>query len=154
MKNKLHAFTLQEMLIAMVVSSIAIGLAFLALSVFTKNMSLIQNNYQHKTTISLLEQQLYIDFHRYNMASLTESGFLLSNSIDSIEYDIDRDFVIRSKDTVYEGTIRLNTFFRGEETFKGNFDALKVSIIHKNDTTSIFVTKKEDLTLEMAQKWD
>ena len=64
MKNnfKIKAFTLSEMVVVTILTSIIVGIAFSVLSLVQRHMYSIKQNFNNNTELSKLEQALWIDF--------------------------------------------------------------------------------------------
>ncbi len=61
--SKVQGFTLQEMVITMIISTIVIGLAFSVLTMVQRHMWSIQKNFELNTEYNRLEQALWIDIN-------------------------------------------------------------------------------------------
>tara|TARA_R110002094_G_scaffold202065_1_gene173391 strand:+ start:295 stop:504 length:210 start_codon:yes stop_codon:yes gene_type:complete len=59
---KIKAFTLSEMVVVTILTSIIVGIAFSVLSLVQRHMYSIKQNFNNNTELSKLEQALWIDF--------------------------------------------------------------------------------------------
>ena len=67
--KKIQAFTLTEVIIVLILTSIVVGLAFSVLGLVQKQMLAVQENYNKNLDISKLETSLWLDFNRYSEIS-------------------------------------------------------------------------------------
>ena len=63
--NKVHAFTLSELSIVLLLSSVVVGLAFTVLGLVQKQMGAIQANFNQTLQVTTLETELWLNFNRY-----------------------------------------------------------------------------------------
>lgn len=141
--KKIDAFTLAEILVVLVISAIIIGMAFTVLNLVQTNFRSIQNNFQNKTEIRQLEQQLTIDFNRFHIISYNKnSGELhFTNPIDSIVYRYQEDLLIREQDTFKTPIYGMLLFFDGSKVEDGEIDALKINYGNESRSYS-FLSKR------------
>nr|WP_298793795.1 type II secretion system protein [uncultured Allomuricauda sp.] len=141
--KKVHAFTLSEMLVVLLLTIIVVGLAFSILGLVQRQMFGIQENYEDKTTGNLLRQALWIDFNSHSqiMFSQKTGSMQLSNEMGERYYSFYEDYIIRDLDTFYTDYQLGKLYFEGDEVFGGSIDALELSK-DEEDTKRIFVYKK------------
>ena len=144
--KKIKAFTLAEILVAMAITTIVVGLTFMVLSLFTKNLHSIEDNYSRNTTIDLLEQQLTVDFNRYSEKKYfeTREELTLKTPLDSVTYIFSQDFLVRNSDTLYKGGLVKTLFIKGKKINEGTIDAIKIGIEQPRDTLYLFIVSKGD----------
>lgn len=153
MNRKVKSFTLSELLVAMIITVIVVGLAFTVLNLVRKQIILIEKNYNRTTELAFFKQRIWLDFNRsveigYNE---NENKLTLKSEYDTIYYNITQDYVLRNKDTL-KIKIKINKlFFKGKEIEQGNLDA--VSFIEEKEAADshFFVYKENDATLFMNQ---
>lgn len=143
--RKIPSFTLTEMLVVLVISTIVVGLAYSVLSLFTKNLIHINENYQGTNEIQLLELQMALDFQRYHEISLNERNkeLTLKTPLDSIIYRFDSEKIIRLKDTLLTSKIRLEGYYLGKRQKTGVIDALKIEL-NNSGLEYLFISKEND----------
>jgi len=141
--KKVPSFTLTEMLIVLAISTIVVGLAFAIISLFSKNVRLIQNNYQSSTEMQLFSQQITLDFNRYHQIDYNNLSKELkfSTPLDSVIYKFEEEFVIRDLDTISKAGFNKEFFFLGEQVSSGNIDAMKLNTSNNNQ---LFIYKEND----------
>nr|WP_321232942.1 hypothetical protein [uncultured Psychroserpens sp.] len=146
MKSKIAAYTLSEILIVMIISTIVIGLAFMVLSLVQRNMWAIGENLNNTAELNRLEQSLWIDFNRYNNISFSvnEDKLLFLSPRDSISYYFNSEFITRAKDTFHFKHVEKLFFFDGKKIYKGKLDALKLELPKAYGNQQLFVFKSND----------
>lgn len=146
--KKIEAFTLSEMIVVLILTTIVVGLSFSVLNVIEKHMIIIQNNYQGQTEVRTLENVLNLDFHKYSNVEYDNNmdKLLFSNEMDSIAYQFSKSTVVRGKDTFNVSLIEKFLFYKGSETPSGPIDALKGITSSEMGSKSFFIFKINDAT--------
>lgn len=144
--KKIEAFTLTELLVTLAISTIVVGLAFVVMNLISRNIQSIQNNYNYSAEMSLVEQQITIDFNRYHSISYkTETNILhLKTPLDSITYEFQERLILRNLDTLTSGNYQKELYFDGNKTINGLVDALKISLTEDGTENSLFLFKEND----------
>lgn len=144
-KKKVPAFTLTEMLVVMAITAIIAGLAFAIITLFTKNMQGIDNNYSKGTKRSLFTDQLTVDFNRYHTIAYDPLSreLIFKNPLDSISYIWEENWVLREKDTVLNLPTDIELYNEGEKETAGNTDAIKIKFGEKEEDF-IFIFQSKD----------
>lgn len=142
--SKIPAFTLTELLVAIAIAAIVIGLASSILNLFFKNIQSIQSNYANNTEVSLLEQQLTVDFNTYHTIVHDDNASILylKNELDSISYSLNEGFILRNEDTIFSKNYSKQLLHQGRSKLTGSIDALKLEFAENN--TFIFCYKEND----------
>lgn len=146
---KASSFTLNEILIAMIVSVIVIGIAFSVLGLIQKHMWSIQENLKAIGDLNRLEQALWIDFNTYHNITYNDqaSEMILASPLDSISYKLNGHWIVREKDTFQ---IKMNDktfYFNGKNVTNGKIDAFQCIGDKNKINQSIFVYKRNDAAL-------
>ena len=146
MKTKVQAFTLNEMVIVMIISTIVVGLAFTVLSLVQKHMWSIQQNFSLNTEFNRLEQALWIDTNNYNTISYNEieNELKFKSIMDSTVYQFKSDYVLKDRDTFNIIIEQKSFFFNGIEVINGKVDGCSLGLQKKYKDQSIFVFKHND----------
>src|SRR5690606_20019260 len=144
-KKKIPAFILTEMLVVLAITAIIAGLAFAIITLFTKNMQGIENNYSAGTKRSLFTDQLTIDFNRYHTIRYDplDRELTFKNPLDSVTYLWEENWVLREKDTVLDLPTELESYNQGEKVEAGNTDAIKIRFGEKEEDF-IFIFQSND----------
>ncbi len=96
--NRVKGFTIFEMLIVMVVSSIAVTLSILIWLNLQKFFSKISKESETRTEILLLKDQLREDLKTAQALHMEADGFRLSNSTEDISYRVADDYLVRESE--------------------------------------------------------
>lgn len=146
MKLKVAAYTLNEMLIVIIISTIIAGLAFTVLNLVNRNMWAIQENLKVNTEFSKLEESLWIDMNRYQNVSFLESEnqLFFSSKMDSLVYDFNTDYITKGRDTFHLKIENKLFYFNGNVIEKGTIDALKLELSKQYRKQQLFIFKKND----------
>lgn len=147
--NKIQAFTLSEMMVAIVITLLVVGMAFSVLSLVQRHMNGISYNLNNSTRLDVLEQALWIDFNRFEKVQYKNDELLFKNEIDSITYRIQNEKIIRTIDTF---DIQLQDFellLDGKKVNSGFINAVKLVTGKESQNKILFIYKKNDATLYM-----
>ncbi len=145
--KKIQAFTLSELLIVIVISSIVISLAFSALSMIQKQVSTIQNTLDKTQDIEFLNRSLWSDFNSYNVMYNTKiDALFLSTPIDSFQYAFDENYIIRKKDTIRVSLVNKKLFLDGQDVSSGIIDAMELELTINNSPRKLFIYKNKSAT--------
>ncbi|WP_418639278.1 PulJ/GspJ family protein [Winogradskyella sp.] len=146
MKTKIRAFTLNEMVIVMIISTIVIGIAFTVLSLVQRHMWSIQQNFKLNTEFNRLEQALWIDTNNYSAIKYNkmEREIQFKTVLDSTTYHFKSDYVLRDRDTFHVQIEQKRFFFDGIKVSEGMVDAIQLNLSAKFKDQSIFVFKHND----------
>lgn len=141
--KKIPAFTLTEMLVVLGITSIVAGLAFSIMSIFSRNIQLIQNNYNTSTVLQLLEQQLTVDINTFptTLYDPIDGKLSLASPIDSVVYQIGTHLIIRQTDTIFKEELAYQMYYLGKPIEKGPLDALKISFDSPSQNNFIFISR-------------
>ncbi|MCF6318181.1 MAG: prepilin-type N-terminal cleavage/methylation domain-containing protein [Proteobacteria bacterium] len=151
MNKKIAAFTLSEMIVVLILTSIVVGLAFSVLTLVQKHMHTIQNNFKQNTELNKLEQSLWLDFNRYSKINYDalENELRFATEIDSITYTFNNQYIVKDIDTFHIQINSKTLFFDGNFTEKGIIDAIKLETSKTFQNQKLFVFKQNDATLFM-----
>lgn len=155
-KKKISAFTLTELLLVLAITAIVAGLSFTIITLFTKNIHNIENNYSRGTQLSLFSDQLTVDFNRFHNIDYDplEKQLIFKNPLDSIIYTWKEDWVLREKDTVLNIPTKLELYYTGGKVDNGNTDAIKVWYGKKEEDNFIFVFLNKDAYNQIRENGD
>lgn len=145
MRKKVQAFTLSELMVVLVVSSIVVTIAFLALSSIKKQIRSIQNTYETQQEILYLERALLGDLNTFEGTFNAKKNQLqLTNFRDSLDYVFLDDTIVRDGDTIPLKMVDKKLYLHGEEVSSGAVDAIELTFSNTFSTNSVFVYKKND----------
>ena len=99
--SKIKAFTLNEMLVVLLITAIIVGMAFSVLSLVQRQMHGIEGNYERNTELNLLRQSLWIDFNSFEgiWYESKTNELLFVNELKEVKYQLFEDFIIKDTDT-------------------------------------------------------
>ncbi|MEW7291278.1 PulJ/GspJ family protein [Aquimarina sp. 2304DJ70-9] len=147
--RKIKAFTLTEIMVVIVISTIVAGLAFTVLGIVQSNMRSIGSNYDHKTQIQSLETALTIDFNTFQVATWDsrENIIKVSSPIGERIYRFYTDSIVTNIET-YSLKVKDKVFyFEGKSVHSGTIDAIKLTFDKTKASQHLFVFKYNDPTI-------
>lgn len=149
--KKIKAFTLSEVVIVLILSSIVVGLSFSALRLVQKQMSAIQSNYVKSMELSKLDMVLWLDFNRFSEVSYETKNkeLMFKNELDSISYRIDETMIIRDIDTFQISIDNLQLYKNGKEVKSETIDALKIETSKEFLNQKLFIYKTNGANFHM-----
>ena len=147
-KHKIQAFTLSEMIVVIIITSIVVGMAFSVLTLVQRHMSSIQNNFNKSTELNKLEQALWIDFNRHTkiIYNGTEDKLIFISEIDTINYTFTKAYIIKDQDTFKLPLQHKSVYFDGHEKPSGFIDAIKLETTKTLQNQQLFIYKQNDAT--------
>lgn len=153
MTSKVKSFTLSELLVAMIITVIVVGLAFTVLNLVGKQISVIQKNYGRSTELALFKQRVWLDFNKNSkiVFNEVENQIILKSEFDTIYYNFKGDFVLRNTDTLKTKIKIEKLFFQGKEIKQGDVDAVSFLEEKEADDSHFFVFKDNDANFFMNQ---
>lgn len=143
MKSKLKAFTLTELIVVMIISTIVISLSYMAFSMVRKQVDNIQNRLKLKEELLSLEKVLNRDLNTFVIADYNSEILKLKNPLDSIFYKIEDKYVLRNKDTFKVVVNDFTVFLNGQKVKKGKVDAIRFSSDNINNRAIFIYTIKD-----------
>jgi len=123
MNKRLKAFTIMEITVVMLISAIVIGIAYTAFNIINQSYRSFQQKNEHMAELVRLDELLRKDFNRATMISKTTSGIFLKASTDSVTYDFEPNFTVRTS------TIT-DTFKLDVQDILTNFEASPVTVLN------------------------
>ncbi|WP_437368402.1 PulJ/GspJ family protein [Maribacter litoralis] len=141
--KKIKAFSLQEMMVVLAITTVVVGMAFAVLNLVQRQMGSIETIYAIKTDINQLRQSLWIDFSRYDYIAVDQKSnkIMLSNELERRQYEIINGNSIRTENLEMEFE-SIAYYFDNQKVVQGEIDA--ISIITSKDTgyQEVFVFKQ------------
>lgn len=150
--NKIKAFTLNEMLVVLLITSLLVGMAFSVLRLVQQQMNGITYNYEKNTELNLLRQSLWIDFNQCDGVWYDSSRqeLLFANELRKVEYQFHKKYVIKEQDTFFIEMGERKTYFNGELKGQGEIDAMDLRTSQEGGGR-IFVFKRNSSTSYVKQ---
>lgn len=139
LNKKIKSFTITELLVVMILTTIVVAIALLVLTFIQKEISTIQKNYSKTSEIKTLEIALWNDFNVSSVYFFKENNSLICISpVDTIVYNFKKDVVIRNADTLKLEISELNVL-RNNKPAVGLIDGLKLKLSDKFQQRGLFV---------------
>tara|TARA_R110002049_G_scaffold5642_3_gene38379 strand:+ start:21481 stop:21840 length:360 start_codon:yes stop_codon:yes gene_type:complete len=109
-------------------------------------MNAIEENLHISTELSLLEQQLYVDFNSLGLViyNKTDEEILFTSPIDTVRYNVTESIIIRNLDTLNNTQNDMTFYFEGNQVQEGIIDAIKIDFLERDQ--NIFLYKVNDAT--------
>lgn len=144
--TKIQAFTLGEMIVVLILTSMVVGLAFSVLILVQKHMGSIQEHLNRNSSLDKLETALWIDFNRYPTIEYdaVEDKLICRSEINVTYYTFHEDYLIKDVDTFRVALDQKSLYFNGENIEQGKIDALKLTTSKTFNNKSLFVFKQTD----------
>ena len=151
--TKLKAFTLYEMLVAMVVSAIVIAIAASIFILVSKQFNSFKQHATNQTKIRQLHYVLTNEMAWSNSVYLDQNyrTVTFSNDLKKSIISFDYDMVIFKNDTIAENIMFLG-LFEDKEVEYGYIDALKVYYSIKGVEKQMFYSKEYDSEFYMNKQ--
>jgi Tfp pilus assembly protein PilE len=143
----IKSFTLIEMVLAMLFSAIIVGMAYSAITIFSRLYDKYNIKRSAHADLQLIKQAMARDFNRSGMIALTGNQITMKNRPGAIEinYAIEEGYLIRSEqfkaDSIKMDKLVFRCFFEGRAVESGIFDHLVLDFTSDLLPTNISVTK-------------
>ncbi|WP_075343322.1 PulJ/GspJ family protein [Tenacibaculum agarivorans] len=142
--KKIDAFTLTELIVVMIVSTIVVSMAFMALSMVKRQVGSIQNRFQKKEELVRFEKIIHKDFNNYGIGNLKgNNNVQFKNALDSVMYQIKDTYVLRNKDTFAIAIHNSAFLLDGKKVNSGFIDAFRFEAQHVNNRSSFVYAEKD-----------
>lgn len=151
--HKIKAFTLHEMLVVLLITSLVVGMAYSVLRLVQIQMQGISSNYEQSTELNLLRQSLWMDFNQSDRVwfDTSKNELVLVNEVKEASYTFQQDRVIKDKDTFFIKIASLDRYFNGEKSNVGEIDALDLYTSEDQGSQRVFVSKRNAATSYVNQ---
>lgn len=149
--DKIKGFTLSELIVVLILTSIVVGLAFSVLKLVQKHMYGIQHNLNQSTTLNRLETALWVDFNRYPNIdyNLNDSILEFSSELETTTYKLSKTYIVKNMDTFNITLQNKSLFYKGKLIEKGKMDAIKLETSKAFQNQTLFIYKRNDATAFM-----
>lgn len=143
--NKLKAFTIAEILVVLVLTSIVVSIALVVLSLVQKQIAGIQTQMKRQNNIQVLQKVLWQDLNKNEIVYFPKKKTLMcTNPIDSVTYTFDNNFILRNQDTIKVAVNNKYFYLDGEIVYGGSFDAIEIELTKKFQNKTLFVYQNKD----------
>lgn len=96
MKQRVRAFTILELTIAMLLSAVVIGIAYTTFSIISRLYGEYNRKHEELAVILRLDELLRRDFNHAQGVYLTTEGYTFKDSLQDVQYRFTPDYVLRS----------------------------------------------------------
>ncbi len=143
--KKVIAFTLSELLVVLVISSIAVTLSFLALNNVQKQLRNINIVFEKQQAINSLERIINRDLNKYQGTYDQKNQQLLFVSFkDSVQYHIKERVILRNSDSINLKAKNIIFYLEGIQVKSGIVDAIEFTFENTYTQNGLFVYKRKD----------
>ncbi len=148
--KKINAFTVSELLVVLVISSIVIAITMIVLNLVQRQIKTISRNYDKQTEIRLLERILTRDFNTHQLIyHLPEQKMTFFSNADTVNYVFTKKYVVRNNDTLHLPVINITAFLDGSVSKTRTVDAVELQLLAEKKSRTIFVYKTKDAAFYM-----
>jgi len=143
--KKMKAFTISELLVVLVISSIVLSLTFVILGMTQKQIAQIQRGYQQQQEILLFKRVLLKDINTHRaFFKAKEEQLILSNSFDTIRYAFAKNYLLRDLDT-FKLKIKERQLYLNNTIVTSHWiDAIQLEFEQTYTSKKIFMYKIKD----------
>jgi len=152
MKATLKAFTIMEMVVAMLLAAIAIGLTYTVFSIFTQTYGDYTRKHQLLAIPDRVEQLLSRDFDKSTNILKTDSGLICESNQQLVVYQFSRNYILRKqmvRDTFRVNVDQFEAFFEKSPVVemdttnaKNRIDELQLKLIIENQRITYHFLKQ------------
>lgn len=145
--QRIKAFTLHEMLVVLLITTLVVGMAYSVLRLVQVQMSGIASNYSEAAEIRRLKQSLWADFHSHNNVWYRNDTkeMIMANELQQVRYHFREHMVVKAQDTFMVDIRELTPYFDTESVTNGEIDALDM-YMGQHGRTRLFVFKENAAT--------
>lgn len=149
--TKIKAFSLQEMMVVLIITTVVVGMAFAVLNLVQRQMGSIETIYAIKTDVNQLRQSLWIDFSRYASIRYVpqKNTLYFSNEMGDRTYQV-LDNAISTKN-LYIALESVAFYFDNRIVTDGEIDAISIRTSAETGHQEIFVFKENTPTTYINQ---
>lgn len=154
LNRKLKAYTLSEVIVVLILTSIVVGLALSALRLIQKQMTALRHNNENKMELKSLETKLSILFNQSETIEISETKVYFYRLNDTLNTEINPNTFIIGQDSIELEVLNLKSYFRGENKESGHIDALSLDVkLNKNISKPLFISRNNDAKTKLGQ-WE
>ncbi len=139
--KKIQSFTITEMLVVMILTTIVISIAILVLNLVQKELKGIQQNFKNNIELRTVEQILWNDFNKNEVIIETKNNHLICISpLDTVIYQFKENYVLRDTDTL-KISIEQKGFFIDMKEALTSVDAVEIKLSKEFQNKQLFIFK-------------
>lgn len=147
--KKIKSFTITEMLVVMVLTTIVIAIAILVLNLVQNELIGIQVNLKNNTEVRALELALWNDFNKNEVLVEPKDNRLICISpCDTVIYQFKENYVLRDTDTL-KISFEKKDFFLDMNTALTSVDAIELNLSKEFQNKKLFIYKTKGASYYM-----
>jgi type II secretory pathway component PulJ len=147
--KKIKSFTISEMLVVMVLTTIVIAIAILVLNLVQQQLTAIQGNFKNNTEIRTLEQTLWVDINKGEVFfNASNKELICISPLDTISYKFQENYVLRNLDTLNIEVEEQHFFIDLKNTIQ-TVDAIELKLSNKFQNRELFIHKQKGASYYM-----
>ncbi|WP_340064293.1 hypothetical protein [Ascidiimonas aurantiaca] len=150
-RQKVAGFTIHEMVVVVLLTSLVVGLAFSVLGLVRKQMGAIRQNFQNQEAVHKFEQRLWLDMHRCNYVYYDNGNneLKMTSAVLTITYTFGDQYVLRNADTLEMAITKKQLYFDGYPVENGLVDAIELTTARNFLGRDLFIFKDNDADIYM-----
>lgn len=147
-QNRINAFTLIEVVLAMMLAAIVIGMAYTAFTLFTRLYGTYRTKNLAHADVRAFQQVLERDMEQAAVVSLEDDQLFFGNGDGTVDpsYVFHKDYILRIKnalpDTFKLKSVAMRTAFEGHGVRLGIVDQVLIGFEHEKEPMLIAVNKR------------
>lgn len=147
--KKIKSFTISEMLVVMVLTTIVIAIAILVLNLVQQQLTSIQGNFKNNSEIRTLEQTLWVDINRTDVQiDIKNNRLICTSPIDTVLYQFQENYLLRNLDTLNIEVEEQHFFIDLKNTIR-TVDAIELKLSNKFQNRELFIHKQKGASYYM-----
>ena len=151
LKSELKSFTISEMLVVMIVTTIVISMAILILNLVQSELKGIQLNFKNNTERRTLEQILWNDFNKSEILFNAGNNQIdCISPLDTVSYKFLNRYILRNNDTIKVLNKEKKLFLDMNESLT-TIDALELKFSKEFQNKQLFIYKEKASSYYMNQ---
>lgn len=148
-KRKTNAYSLSEVLVALLISILVMGFMLFSLRYFQQLTQEFGNRIGEKNQMVRMEQVVWNDIHEFSGArpSVKDSSFILIHPMKQVQYSFKNRQIIRNQQLLLSNFTHLRFFYEGQPVQVGRFDALELTVIADAQQVNYFFSFPKSVQL-------
>ncbi len=154
--GKINAFTLSEVLVVLVITSIVVGIAFAVLNLVTLQLNAIRTTYARSTEVAKFKQRLLYDFDAASTVvwDLEHQHLEITTPSQHITYEVLPDYVLRDSDTLSFKVKHIDFYYQGDTVKEGSVDGMNVALEMAKKHVQFFVSRRSGARDTIERLWE
>lgn len=146
--SKIQAFTLSEMLVVLLITTLVVGLSYSVLNLVQQQMNGMGDHYDKKAEMNRLKQALWLDFNLCDRVYIQDrnSQLVFDAPTRNGSYVFLQDRIIRQQDTFYIGNYGKQFYFENSSVTIGELDAILLNSELETQNSELFIYKSNSAT--------